>query len=67
MQSFSQIIQTIRTPSIIVKLAGNEFEPFVLRWFMATPLLDVKRGWILADFAKAIGKRAKDLGIELIR
>lgn len=66
MQSFSQIIQNIRTTSINAKQAGTKFEILVLRWFLATPLYDVKRGWLWADFAKAIGKEANDLGIDLV-
>ena len=66
MQSFNQIIQNIRTTSINAKQAGTKFEILVLRWFLATPLYDVKRGWLWADFAKAIGKEANDLGIDLV-
>ena len=66
MWSFSQIIQNIRTTSINAKQAGTKFEILVLRWFLATPLYDVKRGWLWADFAKAIGKEANDLGIDLV-
>lgn len=66
MQSFSQIIQNIRTTSINAKQAGTKFEILVLRWFMATPLYKVKRGWLWADFAKAVGKDANDLGIDLV-
>ena len=66
MQSFSQIIQNIRTTSINAKQAGTRFEILVLRWFLATPLYDVKRGWLWADFAKDIGKEANDLGIDLV-
>ena len=66
MQSFNQIIQNIRTTSINPKQAGTKFEILVLRWFLATPLYDVKRGWLWVDFAKAIGKEANDLGIDLV-
>ena len=66
MQSFSQIIRNIRTTSINAKQAGTKFEILVLRWFLATPLYSVKRGWLWADFAKAIGKEANDLGIDLV-
>ena len=66
MQSFSQIIRNIRTTSINAKQAGTKFEILVLRWFLATPLYSVKRGWLWADFTKAIGKEANDLGIDLV-
>ncbi|MBO5754347.1 MAG: DEAD/DEAH box helicase family protein [Proteobacteria bacterium] len=66
MQSFSQIVQNIRTTSVNAKQAGTKFEILVLRWFMATPLYMVKRGWLWADFAKAVGKDANDLGIDLV-
>ena len=46
MQSFSQIIQNIRTTSINAKQAGIKFEILVLRWFLATSLYDVKLGCV---------------------
>ena len=56
----------MRITSINAKHAGTRFEILVLRWFLATPLYDVKRGWLWADFAKAIGNEANDLGIDLV-
>lgn len=66
MQSFSQIIQNIRTTSINAKQAGTKFEILVLRWFLATPLYDVKRGrsplgWIIDWYQVSIDK---DSGIK---
>ena len=46
MQSFTQIIQNIRTTSINAKQAGIKFEILVLRWFLATSLYDVKLGCV---------------------
>ena len=66
MQSFHEIIQKIRAISINAKQAGTRFEVLILRWFLATPLYDVKRGWLWADFAKAVGKEGNDLGIDLV-
>ncbi|MBO4350059.1 MAG: DEAD/DEAH box helicase, partial [Proteobacteria bacterium] len=66
MQSFHEIIQNIRTTSINAKQAGTRFEVLILRWFLATPLYEVKRGWLWLDFAKAVEKEGNDLGIDLV-
>ena len=66
MQSFHDIIQNIRSTSINPKQAGSKFETLVLRWFCVTPLYDVARGWLWADFAKAVGLDAHDLGIDIV-
>ena len=66
MQSFHDIIQNIRSTSINPKQAGSKFEILVLRWFCVTPLYDVARGWLWADFAKAVGLDAHDLGIDIV-
>ena len=59
MLSFHEIIRKIRTTSINAKQAGTRFEVLILRWFLATPLYEVKRGWLWADFAKAAGKEGR--------
>ncbi len=64
--TFDQIIQKIRNTSPNAKDAGTRFETLIQRWFLATPLYQVQKAWLWADFAKAIGEKAIDLGIDLV-
>ncbi len=53
MQSFHEIIQNIRVTSTNAKQAGTRFEVLILRWFLATPLYNVKQkiGGIYENYA----------------
>ncbi len=66
MQSFYEMIESIRQTSINAREAGTRFEVLVQRWFIASSIYRVKKAWLWSDFAHAVDRHAGDLGIDVV-
>ena len=66
MQSFSEVIESIRKTSINAREVGARFEVLIQRWFLESSLFRVKKSWLWSDFAHAVDRSAVDLGIDVV-
>ena len=66
MQSFSEVIESIRKTSINAREVGTRFEVLIQRWFLESSLFRVKKSWLWSDFAHAVDRSAVDLGIDVV-